>query len=241
VHCDALPVTEIVAANHKKVDGVTDPKCGRVVSQEVARAATDAARCPVGQQSAFGRCNGGTATAVDQIVGRPVAGKTGSSQGNVTETFVGFTPQVAAAGIAADAADPTNAVGQGVSKAVNAAVAQTIAVAVQGLPVENFAAPSAEVAFGPGGVVPLPKDTKPNGGQGGRGGGDGGRGGGRGGGGGRPPGGGGGGGGGNNGGATNGGGQQTGAVPTGGAPVTLPPSTGTNSHGGGNGGGHGNG
>src|SRR6185369_8654629 len=124
-----------------------------------ARAATDAARCPVGQQSVFGRCNGGTATAVGSIVGRPVAGKTGSSQGNVTETFVGVTPQVAAAAIAANPADPTDAVGSGVSKSVNAAVANTLAVALQNLPVQDFIAPAVETAFGPGGI-PAPAPTQ---------------------------------------------------------------------------------
>jgi membrane peptidoglycan carboxypeptidase len=248
VHCSALPVTAIFGADKKKIAGVSDPKCGRVISPEIARAATDAARCPVGQQSRFGRCNGGTATAVSSIVGRPVAGKTGSSQGNVTETFVGFTPQVAAAGIAADPADPTNAVGSFVSKSVNAAVAHTLAVAVQDLPVQDFVPPSVEVAFGPGGVVPLPKKPKPGdgrrGGGGGPGGGPGGGGGGGGPGGGGPGG----------GGGTNGGGQQTGAVATGGGPVSAPPATGTTrggstsrdggtKHGGGRdgGGGHGNG
>jgi membrane peptidoglycan carboxypeptidase len=220
VHCSALPVTAIYGVDHKKVAGVADPKCGRVISPEIARAATDAARCPVGQQSTFGRCNGGTATAVGQIVGRPVAGKTGSSQGNVTETFVGFTPQVAAAGIAADPADPTNAVGSAVSKSVNAAVAHTIAVAVQDLPQQDFTAPDVQTAFGPGGYVPAPEKTKPNDGRGGGngGGGNGGGGNGGGGGGGGGPGGGGPG----DGGGTNGGGTQTGAVPTG-----APPASGT--------------
>ena len=240
VHCEALPVTAIYGVDHKKVPGVADPTCGRVISPEIARAATDAARCPVGQQSTFGRCNGGTATAVSGIVGRPVAGKTGSSQGNVTETFVGFTPQVAAAGIAADPADPTNAVGSFVSKSVNAAVAHTIAVAVQDLPQQDFTPPSVETAFGPGGIVPLPQQTKPNDGRGGDngggnngGGGNGGGGNNGGGGGGQPPGGGGPGGGGpGGGGGTNGGGQQTGAVPTG-----TPAAPGTTGAGPGNGGG----
>ena len=62
--CDPTPVTEILDVSHKKVPGVSDPKCSRVLTPEVARAATDAARCPVGQQSTYGRCNGGTADAV---------------------------------------------------------------------------------------------------------------------------------------------------------------------------------
>jgi membrane peptidoglycan carboxypeptidase len=169
VHCAALPVVSVTGLDGKKVAGVADPRCKQVVTQEIARAATDAARCPVGQQSTYGRCNGGTATAVGSIVGRPVAGKTGSSQGNVTETFVGVTPQAAAAGIAANPDDPNDAVGSAVSKSVNAAVANTLAVAVQNLPVQDFVPPTVETAFGPGGIPapPQPTDNGDNGNGGG--------------------------------------------------------------------------
>lgn len=148
VHCAALPVVSVTGLDGKKVPGVADPQCKQVLTPEIARAAADAARCPVGQQSTFGRCNGGTATAVGSIVGRPVAGKTGSS-----------TPQAAAAGIAANPADPADAVGSAVSKSVNAAVARTLAVALQNLPEQDFIAPSAETAYGPGGV---PAPTQPS-------------------------------------------------------------------------------
>ncbi len=152
VHCAPLPVISVTAVDGKKVPGVSDPHCKQVITPEIARAATDAARCPVGQQSIYGRCNGGTATAVGGIVGRPVAGKTGSSQSNVTETFVGVTPQAAAAAIAANPADPADAVGSAVSPSVDAAVANTLAVALQGLPVQDFIPPTAESAFGAGGI-----------------------------------------------------------------------------------------
>jgi membrane peptidoglycan carboxypeptidase len=215
VHCSALPVVSVTGLNGKKVAGVADPQCKAVISPEIARAATDAARCPVGQQSVYGRCNGGTATMVGGIVGRPVAGKTGSSQGNVTETFVGVTPQAAAAGIAANPADPTDAVGSGVSSSVDVAVANTLAVALQGLPVQEFTAPSVQTAFGAGGIqqAPDPSQGTGNGNGGNSGPGNGGGNGGGGNGGGGNNGGNNGGGGGNNGG---GGGQQTGAPVTGG-------------------------
>ena len=148
VHCTPLPVVSVTDAAGRAVAGVADPSCKRVISAEVARAGADAARCPVGQQSTYGRCNGGTAPEVGAILGRPVAGKTGSSQGNVTETFVGVTPQVAAAGIAADPANPANAVGAAVSSRVDTAVARTMAAALVDQPVEDFPAPSRETAYG---------------------------------------------------------------------------------------------
>ena len=44
--------------------------------------------------------------AAPAVVGRPVAGKTGSSDGYATETVVAFTPQLAVAAIAANPDDP---------------------------------------------------------------------------------------------------------------------------------------
>jgi membrane peptidoglycan carboxypeptidase len=246
VHCSALPVVSIVGLDGKKVPGVADPQCKAVISPEIARAGVDAARCPVGQQSVFGRCDGGTATMVSGIVGRPVAGKTGSSQGNVTETFVGVTPQVAAAGIAANPADPADAVGSGVSSAVDSAVAHTIAAAVQGLPVQEFTPPTAETAYGPGGVPVNPDPTPGDGGNGGQGnGGNNGGGNGNGGNNGGGNNGGGNNGGGNNGGGNNGGtgaptppaGTPTGGTTTGGTTTNGGRSGGGNNSGSGNGGG----
>ena len=140
-YCTPLPVVSVTAPDGDAVD-VAQPSCKRVLEPDVARAATDAARCPVGQQSAFDQCNGGTATAVDSIVGRPVAGKTGSSERNATETFVGYTPQVAVAGIAANPDDVTDLVGSAVQAKVIDAVARTIKTALTGKPVADFTAPS---------------------------------------------------------------------------------------------------
>ncbi|WP_341721314.1 transglycosylase domain-containing protein [Micromonospora sp. FIMYZ51] len=141
-YCSPVPVLSVTAPDGKRLP-VGDPSCRQVLDPDVARAATDAARCPVGQQSAFGQCNGGTATAVNRILdGRPVAGKTGSSDQAATESFVGFTPQVAVAGIAANPDDPTDSVGAAVQARVIEAVARIIATAVDGDPAEAFTPPT---------------------------------------------------------------------------------------------------
>ncbi|MBQ1022693.1 transglycosylase domain-containing protein [Micromonospora sp. D93] len=156
-YCTPVPVVSVTGADGTKVP-VGQPSCKRVLDADVARAATDAARCPVGQQSAFGQCNGGTATGVNDILdGRPVAGKTGSSEENSTETFVGFTPQVAVAGIAANPDDPADSVGSAVQTKVIDAVARVIATAVKGQPEKTFAAPSHELAGDPHRPVDPPK------------------------------------------------------------------------------------
>jgi membrane peptidoglycan carboxypeptidase len=148
VYCKPLPVLSITGPNGDRFRAA-DPACHRAVGADVARAATDAARCPVNQQSVFGRCNGGTAPNVGAIfAGRPVAGKTGSSENNATETFVGFTPQIAGAAIAADPDNPSDYVGGGVSGQVDIAVARTLASALRGKPALGFPAPSRAIAFG---------------------------------------------------------------------------------------------
>ncbi|WP_213454440.1 transglycosylase domain-containing protein [Rhizomonospora bruguierae] len=146
-YCAPLPVVSIKDSSGRPVSGA-EPRCSDVLDPDVAAAATDAARCPVGGQSAYGRCDGGTAAAVAGIVGRPVAGKTGSSEQNATETFVGFTPQAAAAGIAVNPDDPSDHVGSAVAASVNAAVARTLAAAVAGKPVKDFPPPSSTIALG---------------------------------------------------------------------------------------------
>ena len=123
----------------------------------MARAATDAARCPVGDQSSFGTCDGGTATQVSDILaGRQVAGKTGSSESNATETFVGFTPQIAVAAIAANPDDPGDHVGSAVQTHVVDAVARTMLAGLAGKPNADFVAPSTSIAYGSDGPTQPP-------------------------------------------------------------------------------------
>lgn len=148
MYCKPTPVRSITDSSGKKVTA-GDPKCERVVSEDVARAATDAARCPVGDQSAYSRCDGGTAEQVSQILGgRPVAGKTGTSEDASTESFVGFTPELAVASIAANPDDPQDHVGSAIQRDVVIAVARTMASALSGQPREDFNPPGTGIAFG---------------------------------------------------------------------------------------------
>ncbi|HET6484722.1 MAG TPA: transglycosylase domain-containing protein [Actinoplanes sp.] len=145
-YCAPLPVESIVR------DGRRLPvaeNCRQVLDPEIARAATDAARCPVGQQSTSGTCDGGTAEQVAGIFGGlDVAGKTGSTEDNRTETFVGFTPTMAAAGIANDPVTPSDRVGSAVESRVVTAVARTLRAAVGDGGYAGFTPPSSAKAYG---------------------------------------------------------------------------------------------
>ncbi len=121
--------------------------CKQVVSADVARAATDAARCPVGQQSYYRKCNGGTApNGFGNAIGRPFAGKTGTTDNTATATFAGFTPDFAAAAIAADPDTPRHEVGEAYADKVDWVVGRTIRDASAGKRVRNFVRPSRKIA-----------------------------------------------------------------------------------------------
>ncbi|WP_258398284.1 penicillin-binding transpeptidase domain-containing protein, partial [Micromonospora noduli] len=144
--CAPLPVVSITDSGGRPVDAAK-PDCRQVLDPDVARAATDAARCPVGDQSMYGRCDGATAPGLRAKLGRPVAGKTGSSERYETETVVAFTPQLAVASMAANPDDPRDAVGQAVQAQMVNAVGEVLAFALRDQPVRDFVPPSERTAF----------------------------------------------------------------------------------------------
>lgn len=123
VYCEALPVLAINNADgtpltYKDKDGVihnaADPKCHQEVSAYTARTATDAGRCVTGYGAAGAGCGSwSTAAGVYGQVGRPVAGKTGTTDDNRAAWFVGYTPQLAVASFMADPDYPFHVVGDG--------------------------------------------------------------------------------------------------------------------------------
>jgi membrane carboxypeptidase/penicillin-binding protein len=87
LHCRALPVLSIsnpdgtpaVWTQGRGADRDREARCARR-SPDVAHAAADAARCVTGYGAAAGGCGGwSTASGVYGAVGRPVAGKTGTT------------------------------------------------------------------------------------------------------------------------------------------------------------------
>lgn len=113
IYCEPLPVVSIRSPDRGEITAA-NPRCHREVSQDVARNATDAARCVTGYGAAGGDCGDwSTGSRVLPIVGRPVAGKTGTTDDTRAAWFVGFTPQLAAASFIADPDHPFNPTGDG--------------------------------------------------------------------------------------------------------------------------------
>lgn len=151
VYCEPLPVLSVEDPDGEEVtyedeEGeqvpVAEPRCRRVVSKDVARAATDAARCVTGDGAARGSCGSwSTAGGVAGTVGRPVAGKTGTTDGNRTAWFIGFTPELAVASFTADPDNPFNPVGGGRSQQSVQTASQILRDALDGEPVSRFSPP----------------------------------------------------------------------------------------------------
>jgi membrane peptidoglycan carboxypeptidase len=110
VYCKPIPVTSATTITGGEIPFTSE--CDQAVSVEVARAAVDAARCPTEYGAAKGNCTWGTAPQVGDTVKGPVAGKTGTTDSNSTNWFVGFTPNAAAAAFVADPDSPENFVGE---------------------------------------------------------------------------------------------------------------------------------
>ncbi|SDE43247.1 transglycosylase domain-containing protein [Glycomyces harbinensis] len=110
VYCKPTPVSSAVTNSGDTI--AFESECSQAISVEVARAAVDAARCPTGYGAAAGNCTWGTAEQVGDAVDGPVAGKTGTTDSNSTNWFVGFTPNAAAAAFVADPDSPQNFVGR---------------------------------------------------------------------------------------------------------------------------------
>jgi len=151
-YCQPLPVRVI-----KNRDGtnttyhgkfVAAPRCRRVVSADVARAATDAARCVTGYGAAEGGCGGwSTSPMVYATLQRPVAGKSGTTDYNRTAWFCGFTPQLAAAAFVADPDNPDDFVGAGRSTISKYTFAETLRDALKGQPKLKFTPPSRALTY----------------------------------------------------------------------------------------------
>ncbi|HEY1488763.1 MAG TPA: transglycosylase domain-containing protein, partial [Micromonosporaceae bacterium] len=158
MYCAPKPVVSISDYNHHSL-AVAGKQCSQAIEPDIARAAIDAAHCPVGdgQQGAYGGCPSGIGTGVntlyDGMKGRPWAGKSGTTDDGVADAFIGMTPQLTIAGELTDT-DGGNENFQGIHSKLNYTVAHTMAAAVKGLPKIGWKPESRALAFGTPASVP---------------------------------------------------------------------------------------
>jgi membrane peptidoglycan carboxypeptidase len=169
VYCQPNPVLSITSPNGQPAtmpgpNGqgtvlISAPRCTQAVSQDVARAAADAARCPVASSPKAGGCGGWSTApgAAAAVGGRPFAGKTGTTDDTRAAWFIGMTPQLAGASFVADPDNPFDVAGDGQSNKPIDAVTLTIRDALAGQPVKDFQAPSAAIV----GAAPKPAPAPP--------------------------------------------------------------------------------
>ncbi|KXK61084.1 glycosyl transferase [Micromonospora rosaria] len=149
-YCEPIPVQEIKDPDGKKLD-IANPRCKKAVSTEVARAAVDAARCPVGDNSRTSRCGGSrTAASVKSVVDAPVAGKSGTTDSEKTASLVAMTKQYAVAGIMADPDWPQTRqrMPHPGSGGINQPVERSLAAAMKGKERINFTPPGQKISEG---------------------------------------------------------------------------------------------
>jgi membrane peptidoglycan carboxypeptidase len=139
-YCSPTPASKIVDRDGSKIDA-GGSSCRQVVTAEVARSAVDAARCPVGDAAQTGSCGGsGTAPQSHGVVGHPVFGKTGTTDGSKTAALILGTTSIVVAGYLADPDWPQTT--QHMNHAtVNPAVWNTVADYMRGKPSVQFPRP----------------------------------------------------------------------------------------------------
>jgi membrane peptidoglycan carboxypeptidase len=147
MYCDPTPIEQITTQDGAKLD-IGKPHCTRATSKDVARAALDATRCPVGDSAQLGQCHGATCPQCHGIVGHPVFGKTGTTDKDRTAALIAGTTSLVVAGYLVNP-DYQNHSDHMRHPVVNPAVYNTLADYMKGKPKIQFRKPaSSKIAYG---------------------------------------------------------------------------------------------
>jgi membrane peptidoglycan carboxypeptidase len=147
MYCQPTPIEQITTKDGAKLD-IGKPHCVPATSKDVARAALDATRCPVGDSSQLGSCHGATAAITRDVVAHPVFGKTGTTDHDKTASLIAGTTSLVVAGylVNPDYQDHKDRMRH---DQVNPAVYRTLADYMDGKPKVQFKRPSSrKIAFG---------------------------------------------------------------------------------------------
>ena len=146
-YCEPLPALRVIDPAGQELD-VAEPRCHQEISKDVARAATDAGRCVTETGREGAQCGPwGTSRVVGDMVGRPVAGKSGTTDDDRTSWFLGYTPQLTVGSFMADPDYIFNSVGSANSTVTKVTVGTILAEALEDEPVEEFTPPSKKIQF----------------------------------------------------------------------------------------------
>jgi membrane peptidoglycan carboxypeptidase len=146
-YCAPTPIEQITTLNGEKID-IGKPFCNQATTKDVARAALDAARCPVGDSAQLGACNGATAGPTKGIVGHPVFGKSGTTDAEKTASLIVGTSKIVVAGYMANPDWPDHR-DQMKHDIINPAVQYTVKEYMEGKPKVQFKKPgSSKIVFG---------------------------------------------------------------------------------------------
>ncbi|WP_035850222.1 penicillin-binding protein [Cryptosporangium arvum] len=164
-YCKPTPVRSITDPGGRSLL-TANTTCKQAFSPQVADAANDAARCPVGDGSQSGiSCThpggGPTAASVGGTIDRPVAGKTGTTDDNNAGWFVGYTPNLAGASFIANPDKYYDTVPD--SHLPVQIVRDTFASALRVLPVKQFVPAPRRLSWGTMLLVPDVKGETPDG------------------------------------------------------------------------------
>ncbi|MFF5076207.1 transglycosylase domain-containing protein [Actinoplanes sp. NPDC000266] len=166
MYCAPTPVEQITTRHNEKLD-VGKPSCTRATTPDVARAALDAARCPVGDSAQMGRCDtSGTAPGARSEIGHPIFGKTGTTDADKTASLIVGTTSMVVAGYMVDP-DWQNHSDRMSHALVNAAVIDTMRDYMKGKPKVQFKTPVSRKVIGvqrpvaPKKAPSVPPGTKP--------------------------------------------------------------------------------
>ncbi len=142
LYCEPTPIEAIYTVKNEKLD-IGHSACKQVLDPEVSRAAIDAARCPVGDSSTVSKCDGSTAADSRRIIGKPIAGKTGTSDNESTATLTITTKQLAISGFLVDPdwPDTTQKMKHKGDRGINAAVQEAMRDALAGKQAIPFTPP----------------------------------------------------------------------------------------------------
>jgi membrane peptidoglycan carboxypeptidase len=147
MYCEPTPVVEIKTQKGERIDA-GNPRCTRATSADVARAALDAARCPVGDQSQLGRCNGATERDAHATIRHPVFGKTGTTDKDRTAALIVGTTSMVVAGYMVNP-DWAQHRDRMIHDVVNPAVYETLADYMKGKDKKEFKRPdNRKLTFG---------------------------------------------------------------------------------------------